>query len=687
LALLISPAAHLAGPGALAAPPAAQAAGAGVLPGAPAPSVSGQEGVLPYFPETGFRIANAQFADYFRKRGGLRTFGYPVSNGFLFLGTQVQFFQRQIMQIRPDGGVGTLNILDADLMPYTRINGSTFPAADPALVGSAPDPGAPNYAQRVLAFVAEHTPDVWNGLPVNFRQTFLNTVRYEEAFPNREVGPGIMPLINLEMWGIPTSQPAFDPNNTGFVYLRFQRGIMHYDAATGATQGLLLADYLKAILTGQNLPPDLEEQARGSRFYRQYDPSRPRSVARPAELPATDLTNAFGELAVPIPPTPAPQPTPQVAGPVPAEYQGLYDTLKGTLERFDATLQAQRITPHKPLIFAAELSAANCNNGPKLLEPEALDAVRVQLDALKRLGVQGATFCIHYPLLYPPFPNSSGYLAFYTAVAREVRARGMKLAIDSQVIFSGSAFAALTVDYSDLTFDVYADRKAQMAQIIIDNIAPDYLSLGGEPDTEARLTGIRDLADPARHTEFFQKVLAKVNRKTTKLGGGSGTWLPPEFVRSYAANLPFDFIDLHVYPVSDNIYRNTVAMADLAQRFNKSIVVYEAWLYKSVGQEAASNVAASEAVFARDVFDFWQPLDQLFIKNLVNLANWKRFEYLSFFWSGYFFAYQRYDPADRTKSPAQLLGEVARPAFQNMLAGVYTPTGEFYRSLIQANQS
>src|SRR5581483_1200925 len=58
---------------------------------------------LPYFPETGFRIANAQFADYFAKRGGLRTFGYPVSRQFRFLGTQVQFFQRQIMQIRPDG--------------------------------------------------------------------------------------------------------------------------------------------------------------------------------------------------------------------------------------------------------------------------------------------------------------------------------------------------------------------------------------------------------------------------------------------------------------------------------------------------------------------------------------------------------------------------------------------------------
>src|SRR5205085_871605 len=131
------------------------------------------------------------------------------------------------------------------------------------------------------------------GQAVNFGQTFQTTVKYEEAFPNGEIGPGIMPTINLELWGVPTSQPAADPTNGGFVYLRFQRGIMHFDASTGATQGLLLADYLKSILTGKNLPPDLEQQSRSSRFYLQYDPRRPKSLARPQDLPGTDLAGAF----------------------------------------------------------------------------------------------------------------------------------------------------------------------------------------------------------------------------------------------------------------------------------------------------------------------------------------------------------------------------------------------------------
>ena len=263
-------------------------------PAAPAAEAAPTEQAsLPFFPETGYRIANPQFSDFFTKRGGLRTFGYPVSREFLFLGTRVQFFQRQIMQIRPDGNVGTLNILDEDLMPYTRINGSVFPAPNPAVIGGAPDPAAPNYSNQVIAFVQANAPDSWNGVPVNFNQTFNNTVRYEEAFPDRAAPQSLMPGINLELWGIPTSQPAYDPTNTGFVYLRFQRGIMHFDSATNTTQGLLLADYLKAILTGENLPADLDQDARSSRFYKQYAPSRPQGLNRPAQLPGTDLTGAF----------------------------------------------------------------------------------------------------------------------------------------------------------------------------------------------------------------------------------------------------------------------------------------------------------------------------------------------------------------------------------------------------------
>jgi N-acetylmuramoyl-L-alanine amidase len=247
-----------------------------------------------YFDQTGFRIANDAFWNYFNRRGGVRTFGYPISKEFLLFGFRVQLFQREIMQLNPDGSVSTMNLLDDGLMPYTRINFSTFPAADGAMAGAAPKPGTDGYLDKMLAWMKDKVPDQWDGMPVNFWKTFNGTVRYEDAYPDKSMDPGIMPAINLELWGAPTSAPAYDPNNKNFVYLRFQRGIMHYDKTNGTTQGLLLGDYLKSIITGINLPPDLDEQAKGSRFYRQYNPMAANGLNRPNDLPGTDMRGAFG---------------------------------------------------------------------------------------------------------------------------------------------------------------------------------------------------------------------------------------------------------------------------------------------------------------------------------------------------------------------------------------------------------
>jgi hypothetical protein len=284
------------------------------LPGTPTTTPAGlrsptedTQGVIPpypatsdprYFQQTGYRINNDAFWDYFQRRGGLRTFGYPISRQFLLMGFQVQLFQRELLQQMPDGSVATMNLLDPGMMPYTLINGSTFPGQDEEMVRGAPQPKDPSYGDEAIAFVQSNVPDEWEGKRVNFLHTFLSTVRYEDAFPQGEADPALVPLLNLEIWGLPTSRPAYDPNNHNFVYQRFQRGIMHYDAATGVTQGLLLGDYFKSIITGQNLPHDLDQEARLSFFYRQYDRSRPGYLARPADLRGTNLVGAF-EMDVP----------------------------------------------------------------------------------------------------------------------------------------------------------------------------------------------------------------------------------------------------------------------------------------------------------------------------------------------------------------------------------------------------
>jgi len=242
-----------------------------------------------YFAQTGFRIDNDTVWDYFNRRGGVNTFGYPVSRTFLFQGFQVQFFQRRIVQLDQNGHARLLNVLDPGLMPYTSFNGATFPSIDSGLVAAAPpatDSGA------TLAFVQAHAPDSFNGMPVNFHRTFQDTVSAAVAFPSGG-DPSLLPGFDLEMWGIPTSGVLVDPNNHNFIYLRFQRGIMMYDASCNCTQGVLLADYLKSILAGNNLPGDLNQEAQNSPFYKQYDPTQTNWVHNPSLLPNTNLTNAF----------------------------------------------------------------------------------------------------------------------------------------------------------------------------------------------------------------------------------------------------------------------------------------------------------------------------------------------------------------------------------------------------------
>jgi hypothetical protein len=274
---------------------------------APAP-IAGAQTDERFFSQTGYRIDNNAFWDFFQHRGNVRTFGYPVSRTFLLDGFQVQIFQRLVLQLQPDGSVGTLNLLDQGLMPYTRINGSTFPAPDPAVTSATPPA---TDLDAVLNFVRTTAPDTFEGEPVNFGTTFFSTVTAADA---PDADPGLLPGFDLQIWGAPTSNPARDPANNNFIYQRFQRGIMHYDKGCGCTQGLLLADYLKSILTGQNLPPDLDAQARTSKYYKQYSPGSPNSIARPAELPNSNLTDAFtqqqaGQAPAPTTPTtPAPGP-------------------------------------------------------------------------------------------------------------------------------------------------------------------------------------------------------------------------------------------------------------------------------------------------------------------------------------------------------------------------------------------
>ena len=255
-----------------------------------------QADTLHCFDQSGYCVSNPVVWDYFTHRGGVNTFGYPISQQFLFEGAQVQFFQRRIIQIEPNGQAGLLNVLDPGLMPYTQFNGATFPAIDPELVASAP-PATDQAA--TIAWIERYVPDIWEGMPVNFFKTFINTVSCDTAYPNGNCQTQFIPGFNLEMWGIPTSLPMVDPNNHNFIYQRFQRGVMMYDAGNGTTQGVLFGQYLKAIITGQGLPSDIAQEACGNGGFgpsilcQQYLPLGYAGLRDPGSLRQTELALAF----------------------------------------------------------------------------------------------------------------------------------------------------------------------------------------------------------------------------------------------------------------------------------------------------------------------------------------------------------------------------------------------------------
>ena len=245
-----------------------------------------------FFPQTGFRIDDDRFWEYFQLRGGVKNFGYPASRTFHFMGFTTQFFQRQLMQLGPDGP-RLMNLLDPGLMPYNQINTSTFPPFDDALASQAPKVGSPDYDTRIIEFVQANAPDAFEGALVAFYSTFISQVDLATAFPFASADLSLLPLLNLELSGSVTSRPMVDPRNGGFIYQRFQRVILHYDASCNCTQPILLGDWFKAIITGQGLPPDLSAQAQGSPFYLQYNNSADNGLNRPAALPHTNMRFAF----------------------------------------------------------------------------------------------------------------------------------------------------------------------------------------------------------------------------------------------------------------------------------------------------------------------------------------------------------------------------------------------------------
>jgi len=374
----------------------------------------------------------------------------------------------------------------------------------------------------------------------------------------------------------------------------------------------------------------------------------------------------------------------------PAEYTDLFGTLDARLAAIEAAVRSRRDGGTREVIFSAELLPANANIGEALFRDQTWPFVLLNLDRLQQLGVRGVKVAVKYPVLIPAFPRSADYLAFYRRLGDELRRRRLSFLVQMTDGFREPDVSALPVAsyYVSLTWERYLREKRQMAETIIREIRPDYLTVQNEPGTQAHNTGLSMTVQ--RVTELLEFVTRGLDKRGTLVGAGGGTWEDLAYAQSMARIEALDYLDMHIYPVNrDFVLDRAYRFAEIARRSGKRLVVGEAWLYKIRDQELRTdNVAAAPGNFARDVFSFWEPLDARFVSAIGTFARKEGVSFISFFWSRYFFGYVEYTDANRRLAPSALFRLANIAAARNMAADPprLTQTGEALRRVINSEK-
>jgi chitodextrinase len=375
---------------------------------------------------------------------------------------------------------------------------------------------------------------------------------------------------------------------------------------------------------------------------------------------------------------------------VPGAFQDLYDELFAALQDFRAILDRDWDGTRSPVVFGANLLSCHPGLGPELLTEERRVGVRQELDGLRALGVKAVAVDISFPMLYRPFHASEEeqrqYLAFYTWLAGEVRARGLELIVKTQVLLSRGSYSYwdLAPYYASLSLPEYRQGRMEVARTIASSLRPDYLSVLHEPDTEADHTGKPEVGTVEGSTALLNTILDGLRAadiEGVEVGAGVGSWQEDylAFVDSYAST-PIDFVDIHVYPVNRDYLPRVHEIAGVARSRGKQVGVSDTWLYKV--REAELGVVDFPTVFGRDVFSFWAPLDAFHLETMVELAHYEQLRFMSAYWSGYFRAYVDYDDSTKDLPPEDLRRLVEAAQHVSILAGRYTSAGLAYKDAI-----
>jgi hypothetical protein len=368
---------------------------------------------------------------------------------------------------------------------------------------------------------------------------------------------------------------------------------------------------------------------------------------------------------------------------IPPTYQPMYATLSQILDNFRQTLSSTSPGGSHEVIYATELLPADSNIGQRLLSPQTMQGVINYLDAIQKLGIDGVTIDVSYPILTPTFPNYSQYLSFYENVVGQARTRGMKVDIESEtpLLVGYPGLSLGSVSYANLSYTTYVNEDREMIQTIINDLHPDYLNIGTETDTLQMLLHYPEISTPRGWGMYIHSLLMGLNKSTTRINVGIGSWDPIGYLYATLNESAIDAIDIHVYPVYGNYLSVLTQIGQLSQEYGKPIVIDEMWLHKSTMTEGHS-FASSAKISARNLYAFWIPLDEKFLEVMSEYSQVYNVVYLSPFEATNFFAYVDYTASSANVpyyEARQVAGQVAA---HNIANSIVSPVGCYYQSLI-----
>jgi len=377
--------------------------------------------------------------------------------------------------------------------------------------------------------------------------------------------------------------------------------------------------------------------------------------------------------------TSVPSTSASVPASVPAQFRGDYATLEANisdLQRQQDQGATDPVHPASGTITAGALNVADGNRGRSLLAPGTLAEVGAVLDRFQDLGIKGVMLEVGYPMLLPSFPDSSAYLAFYKSVASMVSAHSMVLSIELNPIFTNPQISSLDPDYSGLTVSSYADTQRQEAQLVIDQLHPRYLTLLDEPSTFASNLGL-PIANSAAVVSLLNQELSGLDRGTTLVGAGIGTWESAAIEEAIATRTSVDYLSVHVYPTGPEQLSTLDQVTSIAARAEKPLVMDETWLSKSdpTGRPGKGNAVVEQT---EKEWSFWEPLDATYLTTITAYAKSHGISLISPFSTDLFFGYVPWTTALASGPGKNVRVTASRIELSNIESGQPDPVGLAY---------